>query len=72
MTPVEWQENALFAPFKRDLARRRRRPGLYPRTTAAVVADALEQLCGGATVAVPAVSESVVDLAEAQEEAGEP
>ena len=42
----------IFATFARDLARRRRRPKLYPRTPSAI-ADALEQLCGGGTVATP-------------------
>ena len=68
MTPIEWQENNLFAPFKRDLVRRRRRPGLYPRTPAAM-ADALEQLCGGATVAIPAPPMSSFDVVEDEEPA---
>jgi hypothetical protein len=66
MSPIEWQENALFAPFKRDLARRRRRPGLYPRPTPAGQ-DALEQLCGGGTVAIPPPSVSLLDLSDQDE-----
>ena len=70
MTPIEWQENARFAPFARDLARRRRRPGLYPRATAAMASDALEQLCAGGTVIVPAASASVMEVDDERIEDG--
>lgn len=39
----------MFQPFARDLAKRKRRPALYPPPQTGL-ADALEQLCAGATV----------------------
>ena len=66
------QDDLLFANFSRDLARRQRRPRSYPRAPA-VLADALEQLCGGGTIAIPPSAAvlpeevSVIDLDESAE-----
>jgi hypothetical protein len=49
---VDPQDDVRFASFTRDLARRHRRPRSYPPPPS-VMADALEQLCGGSTVVVP-------------------
>lgn len=46
-----------YAAFARDLARRLRRPRLYPPPPW-VLSDALEQLCGGGPVAIPVELES--------------
>ncbi|MBX3231127.1 MAG: hypothetical protein KIT84_37320 [Labilithrix sp.] len=63
------QDDARFASFTRDLARRHRRPRSYPPPPS-VLADALEQLCGGSVVVVAAAAsmpllpdeQSVLDL----------
>lgn len=68
---VDPQDDVRFASFTRDLARRHRRPRSYPPPPS-VMADALEQLCGGSTVVVPAAfslpalpdEQSVHDLEE--------
>lgn len=52
-TVVDTQDDARFASFTRDLARRHRRPRSYPPPPS-VMADALEQLCGGSSVVVAA------------------
>jgi len=70
-TLADPQDDARFASFTRDLARRQRRPRSYPPPPS-VLSDALEQLCGGGTVTMPPVSmpllpdeQSVSDLEEA-------
>ena len=42
------QDDVRFSSFTRDLARRHRRPRSYPPSP--IRSDALEQLCGGATI----------------------
>ena len=52
-------DDVRFSSFTRDLARRHRRPRSYPPPPTR--ADALEQLCGGSTIAV--VPPSMMSLA---------
>jgi hypothetical protein len=60
-TPVDPQDDVRFAAFTRDLARRHRRPRSYPPPPS-VMADALEQLCGGSLSVIPAPSLEGLDL----------
>ena len=64
-TVVDTQDDARFASFTRDLARRHRRPRSYPPPPS-VMADALEQLCGGSSVVVAAAELSMPALPDEQ------
>lgn len=63
-TPVDAQDDARFSSFTRDLARRHRRPRSYPPPPS-VMADALEQLCGGSHAVAPMEYPSMPTLEDA-------
>lgn len=60
-TAADQQDDARFSSFTRDLARRHRRPRSYPPPPS-VMADALEQLCGGSHAVVPTAYPSLPTL----------
>jgi hypothetical protein len=56
------QDDVRFTSFTRDLARRHRRPRSFPVSPTRT--DALEQLCGGGSVAIAAAESAALGWTE--------